>query len=127
MSKEYLKGVNRVLCERILNSPDIEKRSTFKSLLQSRLCNESTKIDHISEFKDVALKKTDGVIHMSHKQKNTESSKQSIENLNRRSVANMSEAELLRELLSEIRALREIAQFGITKDEYEGKIAMFDC
>lgn len=128
MSNDYFKGMNRAFCEQVLNRPDVEKRPGLKSLLQSRLCNANA--GNISELKHTTINEPDGVIYMNQKPKNTGNSKQTIEKLNRRPIENMGETELLRELLSEIRALREVAQFGITKDEHEGKAgrtAMFDC
>ncbi|MDQ5769563.1 hypothetical protein [Thiothrix subterranea] len=128
MSNDYFNGMNRAFCEQVLNRPDVENRPGLKSLLQSRLCNANA--GNISELKHTTINEPDGVIYMNQKPKNTGNSKQTIEKLNRRPIENMGETELLRELLSEIRALREVAQFGITKDEHEGKAgrtAMFDC
>lgn len=130
MKGEYFNRMNLAFCEKILSSPDVEKRPGLKSLLQSRLCNANASAGNIREFTHTNINEPDGVIYMNQKPKNTGNSKQTIEKLNRRPIENMGETELLRELLSEIRALREVAQFGITKDEHEGKAgrtAMFDC
>lgn len=122
---KFFTEANRFICQERLNSPDIAKRPGLKSLLESRLCNIG--IDNTD--KHSLTNQPEGVIYMSTTKKPNQK-KQTIESLNRTPIENLSEKDLLRELLSEIRALREVAQFGITKAEHEGKTgsyAAFDC